>query len=40
MMREIGAPLFARLVDELRAHTREAEVRWTAPEATALGWPG
>ena len=39
MMREIGAPLLERLVGELRAHAREAEVRWTAPEASALGWP-
>jgi hypothetical protein len=39
MMREIGTPLLERLVGELRAHTREAEVRWTAPEAAALGWP-
>jgi glycogen(starch) synthase len=40
MMREIGAPLLERLVGEVRAHTREAEVRWTLPETAALGWPG
>jgi hypothetical protein len=39
MMREIGKPLLERLVAELRAHAREAEVRWTAPESAALGWP-
>ena len=38
-MRELGAPLLERLVGELRAHTREAEIRWTAPGADALGWP-
>ena len=34
MMRELGAPLLERLVGELRAHTREAEIRWTAPAPT------
>jgi glycogen synthase len=31
MMRTIGAPRLARLYDELRAHERETQIRWTAP---------
>jgi glycogen synthase len=37
MLREIGAPHVERIADELRAHLLEASVRWTAPEAAALG---
>ena len=30
MMREVGQPLLMRLVDEMRAHARERDIRWEA----------
>jgi glycogen synthase len=33
MMRTVGAPRLARLYEELRAHQRELQVSWTAPDA-------
>lgn len=32
MMRTVGAPRLARLFGELRAHRRELEISWTAPQ--------
>lgn len=32
MLREVGQPLLERLYDEMRAHVRERDVQWTAPE--------
>jgi hypothetical protein len=32
MMRTVGAPRLARLFNELRAHRRELEISWTAPQ--------
>lgn len=36
MMREIGAPRLARLLGELQAHLRGADVRWTLPNVAPL----
>jgi glycosyltransferase involved in cell wall biosynthesis len=33
MMRTVGAPRLARLFEELRAHRRELQISWTAPDA-------